>query len=481
MSRTTRGPAEVERARHMVRVGAAVVGLVIGVILLLSACSPSTVLRRAFPPPFPHEGYARSLGQAGLDQTAIGRDWLAAAERALHTTLTVTLPHRETGYFAPHEPAAVAYRFDARRGQRLRVDVELETSESGRLFIDLFEQQSGSELPRHLVSAPPGSGQLEYEVEHDGAYLLRLQPELLRGGRYTLTQQALSSLSFPVLGKDGRAVTSGFGAERDGGRRAHHGIDILAPRGTPVLSASDGIVTTVGVTDVGGKVVWVWDPRRELSLYYAHLDSQGVSPGTSVRAGDTLGTVGNTGNARTTVPHLHFGIYHRRDGPIDPTPFVREPAAAPSPLVADLAALGTWRRLENARTPLSTSPIARAAVLAELPRNTVIRVQGATTNWYRVRLPDDRTGFVPAAATRAATVPLWRERRSIASPIRDLPAPAAATLGHVDPDRPVPVLGRFDGYLFVEAIPGRTGWLASEQDDGSRSEGGSPARPPLTR
>jgi murein DD-endopeptidase MepM/ murein hydrolase activator NlpD len=466
----------------MVRAGTAGVGLVIGVAVLLSACAPSTVLRRAFPPPFPHEDYARSLGQAGLDQTAIGRDWLAAAQGALQTTLVVTLPHRETGYFAPHEPAAVAYRFDARRGERLRIDVELEASEPGRLFIDLFEQRSGPEPLQHVVSAPAGSGRLEYEVENDGAYLLRLQPELLRGGRYTLTQHALSSLSFPVLGKDSRAVTSGFGAERDGGRRAHHGIDILAPRGTRVLSAGAGVVTAVGVTDVGGKVVWVWDPRRGLSLYYAHLDSQEVSPGASVRAGDTLGTVGNTGNARTTVPHLHFGIYHRRDGPIDPLPFVREPAAAPPPVVADLGALGTWRRLEAATTPLSTSPIPRSAVLAELPRNTVVRVQGATASWYRVRLPDDRAGFVPAATTRAATVPLWRERRAIASPIRDLPAPAAATLGHVDPDRPVPVLGRFDGYLFVEATPGRTGWLASERDDGSgRPEGGSPARPPLTR
>ena len=154
--------------------------------------------------------------------------------------------------------------------------------------------------------------------------MVRLQPELLRGGRYALTQHALASLRFPVLGKDSRAVSSGFGAARDGGQREHHGIDILAPRGTPVLSAADGVVTSVAVTDIGGKVVWVSDPARDLSLYYAHLDSQGVSTGTRVRAGDVLGTVGNTGNARTTVPHLHFGIYHRREGPIDPIPYVHE-------------------------------------------------------------------------------------------------------------------------------------------------------------
>ena len=312
-----------------------------------------------------------------------------------------------------------------------------------------------------MASAPAGTGRLEFETTLDGAYLLRIQPELLRGGRYTLTQHALASLRFPVLGKDGRAVSSGFGAERDGGRRAHHGIDILAPQGTPVLSAGDGVVSSVAVTDIGGKVVWVWDPARGLSLYYAHLDSQGVSPGTRVRAGDALGTVGNTGNARTTVPHLHFGIYHRGDGPIDPTPFVHEPPAAPPP-VADTSALATWRRIDAPVLPLSTSPVDRSAVVVELPRHTVIRVQGATANWYRVRLPDDREGFVPAASTRTVNDPLRSERRAVASPIRDHPTPGAAPLGYLDPGRPVPVLGRFNDYLLIRTATGKTGWLASD-------------------
>jgi murein DD-endopeptidase MepM/ murein hydrolase activator NlpD len=481
MSRTLHRAPRARDASRLVR-GRAAVALVTGVAVLLGACAPSTVLRRAFPPSFPHEEYARSLRQAGLDQTALGRDWLAAAHGALQTTLRVTLPYRETGYFAPHEPGAVAYRFDARRGQRLRIDVELEASEPGRLFLDLFRQDSGSDLPEHVASAPAGTGRLEHEAAHDGSYLLRLQPELLRGGRFTLTQVALGSLRFPVLGKDRRAVTSGFGDERDRGQREHHGIDIVAPRGTPVLSAGDGVVTAVAVTDVGGKVVWVWDPARALSLYYAHLDSQGVSAGARVRAGDTLGTVGNTGNARTTVPHLHFGIYDRRDGPIDPLPFVHEPPAAPPAPVADADALGTWRRVDGAAVRLSTSPVDRAAVAAELPRNTVVRVQGATAGWYRVRLPDDRAGFVPAAATRAASMPLRSERRAAASPVRDRPTAAAATLGHVDPGSPVPVLGRFNDYLLVQLTTGRTGWLASEPDDGdARPSNGSRDRPPHTR
>lgn len=62
------------------------------------------------------------------------------------------------------------------------------------------------------------------------------------------------------------------------------------------------------MTPRGGKVVWMRDEARGMSLYYAHLDSQHVAAGAYVRPGDTLGFVGKTGNARTTPPHLHFGI-----------------------------------------------------------------------------------------------------------------------------------------------------------------------------
>ncbi len=317
----------------------AVVSLVGGVAVLLSACAPSTVLRRAFPPSFPHDEYAQSLRQTGLDRTALGRDWLAAAERALHTTLSVRSPTARRVTSRPTSPAPSPIGSTRAAASDSESKWSSKRARWASCSSICFDRIPARTRPEHVTSAPAGTGRLEFEATLDGAYLLRIQPELLRGGRYTLTQHALASLRFPVLGKDGRAVSSGFGAERDGGRRAHHGIDILAPRGTPVLSAGDGVVSSVAVTDIGGKVVWVWDPARDLSLYYAHLDSQGVSPGTRVRAGDALGTVGNTGNARTTVPHLHFGIYHRGDGPIDPMPFVHEPPAAPPP-VADTSALG---------------------------------------------------------------------------------------------------------------------------------------------
>jgi SH3-like domain-containing protein len=133
--------------------------------------------------------------------------------------------------------------------------------------------------------------------------------------------------------------------------------------------------------------------------------------------------------------------------------------------VADTSALATWRRVDERPVPLSASPANRAPVVAELPRDTVIRVQSATASWYRVRLPDGRAGFVPAARTRPADVPLRSERRAATSPVRDRPTAAAATLAYMDPDRPVPVFGRFNDYLLVRVATGKTGWLASEPID----------------
>jgi murein DD-endopeptidase MepM/ murein hydrolase activator NlpD len=80
-------------------------------------------------------------------------------------------------------------------------------------------------------------------------------------------------------------------------------------------------VSFVGTNRLGGNVVWVLRPSRGEAHYYAHLDTQRVRAGTRVKAGDVIGTVGNTGNARSTAPHLHFGIY-AGGGAVDPLPYV---------------------------------------------------------------------------------------------------------------------------------------------------------------
>ena len=100
-------------------------------------------------------------------------------------------------------------------------------------------------------------------------------------------------------------------------------MDIFAPRGTPALAAIDGYVSRVGTNNLGGNVIFLSDQSHGINLYYAHLDSFNVAQGKRVHLGDTLGFVGNTGNARTTGTHLHFGIYESGTRAIDPLPFIR--------------------------------------------------------------------------------------------------------------------------------------------------------------
>lgn len=120
----------------------------------------------------------------------------------------------------------------------------------------------------------------------------------------------------PVMGASRSSIVSLYGDARDGGRRKHEGIDIFAPKGTMIVAPSDGEITSVGYNSLGGKVIWMNDNKNKRSYYFAHLDSQIVHKGMLVRQGDTLGTVGNTGNARRTRSHLHFGVYHQNKKPV---------------------------------------------------------------------------------------------------------------------------------------------------------------------
>jgi murein DD-endopeptidase MepM/ murein hydrolase activator NlpD len=126
---------------------------------------------------------------------------------------------------------------------------------------------------------------------------------------------------FPVAGKHS-VIGSFWGAVRDGGKRKHEGIDIFAKKGTPVVAITDGIVVEAGNTARGGKTVWLRSLNDEFVYYYAHLDRQVVQAGQYVKKGDSLGTVGKTGNAKFTPPHLHFGIY-TYSGPVNPLPIVK--------------------------------------------------------------------------------------------------------------------------------------------------------------
>lgn len=135
-----------------------------------------------------------------------------------------------------------------------------------------------------------------------------------------------TALPVPVDGVSARGIADTFGAPR-GRDRTHAGVDIFAKRGTPVRSATRGVVAAIRDTGLGGRQVWVWGPARE-RYYYAHLENwrEGLSEGEVVDEGTVLGYVGDSGNAAGTPPHLHWGIYGA-DGAYDPLPLLKAGAA----------------------------------------------------------------------------------------------------------------------------------------------------------
>ena len=266
-----------------------------------------------YSPRYPHEAHGYELVLQRSVRSEPARAWLTAADTALLAPEPATLPLVAAGELVPASPA-VGYSFAIPTGRRMTVRVDRARADAGELFVDLF-QAVGSRYERIAGNLPRSELQpFSIDAIEGGHYVLRVQPALGATAAYTVEVAAVPLLAFPVDGVDQRAIWSGFGAERDGGRRAHRGVDIFAARGTPVLAATDGWVTRVETTRVGGNVVWMQPLFGNMRVYYAHLDAQWVQPGDFVRAGQPLGAVGNTGNAVTTPPHLHFGVYVRQPG-----------------------------------------------------------------------------------------------------------------------------------------------------------------------
>ncbi len=409
----------------------------------------------------PHEAYQESLSAAGLSETALGRDWLSAGRESVESAASIELPFEEEGFITAEDPGAQAFRIRVGRGQKLSATITLESQDDARVFVDLFRVPASEGDPfRPVLSLDSLPGSFVHEPWRGGEYVLRLQPELLRGGRYRVSLRLDAQLAFPVEGHGVLAIQSPFGVARDGGRRSHHGVDIFARRGTPVLATSAGTINRVDVTNLGGKVVWLRDPVRNANIYFAHLDSQYVANGDRVEVGDTVGFVGNTGNARTTPPHLHFGMYRRGEGPVDPDPFLRPPGGTLMPMLEDLDRLGSWVRATDDGIRLREAPGPRGEVLRDLDRHTAVRVLGASGQFFRVRLPDGAFGYVAARLTAPVTEPVGTRRVASATPVHAAPALAAPAVDRVESGRDLPVLGRFDGFLLVRLDDGRTGWLS---------------------
>jgi len=142
----------------------------------------------------------------------------------------------------------------------------------------------------------------------------------------------LGGLLFPVPGVDSTRLDDSFDAPRDGGSRRHNAIDIMAPRGTPILAVQDGRILRLADNSKGGITIYATDVEEQFVYYYAHLDRYypNIYSGKPLMRGDTLGYVGTTGNAPKDLPHLHFQVMHMpadkkfwNGPPINPYPLLR--------------------------------------------------------------------------------------------------------------------------------------------------------------
>jgi murein DD-endopeptidase MepM/ murein hydrolase activator NlpD len=161
------------------------------------------------------------------------------------------------------------------------------------------------------MSAPPVAGQ-------DGVAPSPAEVRAALGNDRAETVVAPSGLAIPVAGIRPGQLSDTYSQARAGGARVHDAIDIMAPRGTPVVAAAEGTVEKLFFSNGGGGITaYVRSPDRAWIYYYAHLDgyAPGLAEGQQIHRGDPIGFVGSTGNASAAGPHLHFAI--SRMGPAD--------------------------------------------------------------------------------------------------------------------------------------------------------------------
>jgi len=429
--------------------------------LMLYACSsPGPGL---FGKKTPHEQYEKKIKDAGLKETALGDAWLKTAAITLSNPLDISLPYSETGYFADDRANGIGLRFRAKRGQKLKISLTKKPVENFAMYVDLWQSYSASEnkTPKFLLAADTINLSLEYVVTEDSAFIVRIQPELLKEGEYTLTITAGPSLAFPVSPKVKSNIGSFFGTGRDNGERKHEGIDIFAPVHSPAVASANGVVTRVNENALGGKVIFMQPDNASYSLYYAHLDSQIAKEGQRVKSGDILGLTGNTGNAKFTASHLHFGIY-TNSGAIDPLYFVKADYKKPAKLSVPLTNLNTWMR-SSKNAKFYSDQITAGTNFTMLEETTLMRPEAGTGNFYRVILPDGKKGFVIGSSITSAIKPLKRLTIKKSQPLLSSPDSTGLQKKLLATGEKINVLATFKNFYFISEKNNTEGWIPKKQ------------------
>jgi len=353
-------------------------------ILIFASCNQMQKITDIFVQPTDRERYERTFEKNDSRFLA----WNNAAKRALADTLSISLPYSEVGVFPSDFSFVYGYDTKLQNGRKLIVSVTSE-SDSIDAFVDIYQFPYNLENKPLLSKNIKGANAVEFPVEETGNYKILVQPKIGLSSDFRLDIHTEPTLLFPVLDVDTKAIQSFWGDARAGGARRHEGVDIFAPRLTPVVAVKDGRVSFVGERGLGGKQVWFREGLFNNSFYYAHLDSINVSFAQKVDKGDTLGFVGNTGNARTTLPHLHFGMYGGQ-GAIDPLPFIKKNQRPRPELNIPLPTGHIGTALANVRE----GPSVEKEKMMSLERMHPVIILGKTVNWYHVLFNNNIQGYI---------------------------------------------------------------------------------------
>lgn len=312
--------------------------------------------------------------------------WKRFGNKVLAQPLMIPAPYAEKGIFAGDSTDANAFLFTALPGQKIKVTLTPEPGSLYTAFLELWDAANSGD-PRLIEAADMMLNSLEFSAPQGGRFIVRMQPKLSGYGSYHLKIALQPILGFPISPQVKSNIGSLWGDPRDAGVRKHEGIDIFAKKGSPAIAVSDGMVRRVSEGGIGGKVVWFNPDKESFSVYYAHLDSQYVQSGERVKKGTVLGTVGNTGNAKLTPAHLHFGIY-TNSGAVNPLSFV-QPIEEPS--VKANAKLNEWYET-TVKTNIYPAPVKKNPLRMAAPAK--IKTVSVSTGFYKVVLENGDKGFV---------------------------------------------------------------------------------------
>lgn len=425
------------------------------VFLSFAGCTSVQSLRNVLLSHSPYDRYSQQLEEAGLKNTLLATSWKNAGVKVFKDSILTPIPHAESGFFSAEQPVARSYRFDVKEGQVVTVKVEIKAKVATTVFVDLFKWEK--EEWKREAFADTGLS-FSHEFEKDDLCLLRIQPEVLANLYFTVSISLTPILINPVKGASNKSIGSFYGDARGGGR-LHEGVDIFGSKGTPIQAPTSGYISRVGTTTLGGKVVWMYDTKRSHSYYFAHLDTQLVQVGQKVVQGDLIGTVGNTGNAISTPPHLHFGIYQR--GSKDPIAFIRTMEKLTRTQVWDTTIRSRIYKTGTKHLTLSRGPSGQYPIKAKLLPEQYVEIMGESGDWFRVNIPHYGQGYLKKVsltlAEKGKRITLSKETFLYSEPSVD-----SVPIRALKVENGLEALAKSLDFVFVKTKEGETGWITND-------------------